>query len=217
MKDRGKTPTLQRRGRRPRKIDGKVRQKAYQSPSQVRSSASASASEKKTKAATTFVKDPRVPTSLSSSSAKMKKRKKKKKEEEATFVKDRGKSATSRRWRQRRRGGEPRRDQNLSKGRSSASASEKKKTEEVAVVKDRGKPCVAVQARGRRGSMTVAKYHGSRKRRGEGCEGVVMASRNEASEWPGVGAPHHRRSSSTVLHGAGEASPVIFVVNGCCV
>ena len=91
MKDRGKTPTLQRRGRRPRKIKGKVRQKAYQNLSQVRSSASASASEKKTKAAATFVKDPRVPTSLSSASAKKKKRKKKKKEEETKFVKDRGK------------------------------------------------------------------------------------------------------------------------------
>ena len=99
VKDRGKTPTLQRRGRRPRKINGKVRQKAYQSPSQVRSSASASASEKKTKAAATFVKDPRVPTSLSSASAKKKKRKKKKKEKETKFVKDRGKSTTGKRWR----------------------------------------------------------------------------------------------------------------------
>ena len=101
VKDRGKTPTLQRRGRRPRKIKGKVRQKAYQNPSQVRSSASASASasEKKTKAAATFVKDPRVPTSLSSASAKKKKRKKKKKEKETKFVKDRGKSTTGKRWR----------------------------------------------------------------------------------------------------------------------
>ena len=56
VKDRGKTPTSQRRGRRPRKINGKVRRKIDQNPSNARSWTSASASEKKTKAAT-FVKD----------------------------------------------------------------------------------------------------------------------------------------------------------------
>ena len=57
VKDRGKTPTLQRRERRLRKINGKVRRKADQNPNNARSSASASASEKKTTKAATFVKD----------------------------------------------------------------------------------------------------------------------------------------------------------------
>ena len=55
VKDRGKTPTLQRRGRRPRNMNGKVRQKTDQNPSNAR--LSASASEKKTMKAATFVKD----------------------------------------------------------------------------------------------------------------------------------------------------------------
>ena len=60
---------------------------------------------------------------------------KKEKQKEATFVKDRGKSTTSKRWRQWRMGGKMRRDQNLSNGRSSVLASEKK-TKEATVVKD---------------------------------------------------------------------------------
>ena len=67
-------------------------------------------------------------------------------------------------------GGELRRDQNLSNGRSSASASEKKKTEEAAVVKDRGKPCEAVRVGGRRGSVTAARNRGSSKKKVCGCE-----------------------------------------------
>ena len=48
----------------------------------------------------------------------------------------------------------------------------------------------------------------SAKRRGEGCEGVVTASRTARS-----GRLCQRQSSSTVLHGAGEASPVIFILS----
>ena len=100
----------------------------------------------------------------------------KKKKKKTSFVKDRGKTPTLQRRGRRpwKINGKVRRktDQNPSNARllASASASEKKKTEEVAVVKDRGKPCVAVQTRGRRGSMTAARYHGSNKGQGGGCE-----------------------------------------------
>ena len=114
----------------------------------------------------------------STPSDSMEEKKKKEEKEDTSFVKDRGKmSPLQGRWlRLRQSDGKAQRqkaDQSPSHVRSSVSASASasaKKTKAATFVKDRGKPCVAVRARGRRGSVTATRSHGSSKEQGGGCE-----------------------------------------------